>query len=107
MERIEAFEGVSLDVHRTKLPNGFFQVDQNGDRFNLGSWQRRRGRAHSTARKSESAVQTLIGFEAPGEDFGLVIVSGAVAIGETNVTKRTPYTAGHGPTPMGSGALGS
>lgn len=103
---ITQFGGVSLDAHRARLQPGLFQVDQNGDRDKQGSWRRRRGRLHTTAPKQASAVQTLIGFELPGADFGLVIVAGAVAAGETNVTQRTDFVSGHGVDTHGNLAHG-
>lgn len=93
---ITSFKGIALDTHRARLGEGLFQADENGDRSIRGSWRRRRGRRHTTAPKQAAAVRTLIGFELPGTEFGLVLVAGATAVGVSNVTTRTVYVDGYG-----------
>lgn len=99
---ITEFKGVALDVHRTRLGAGLFQIDENGDRSVRGSWRRRRGRLHTTAPKQAAAVRTLIGFELPGTEFGLVVVAGATAAGVSNVTTRTVHVSGYGTDAYGN-----
>jgi len=73
-EVISKFDGIATDIHRAKLPDGLFQVDQNGDRHDRGTWKVRKGYKHSDLPKASSAVLTLQGVELPGGDFGLVAV---------------------------------
>lgn len=86
-EGYEDFKGVQKDAHRARLSDGKFQTDQNGDRFNQGTWRRRRGHRRLDVTKQAAAVTTLIGFELPGSGFGLLGAAGAEAIGRTDAAE--------------------
>jgi hypothetical protein len=75
--RITEFNGIALDIHKSSLPDGKFQVDQGGDPFRKGSWKRRRGMRHTDIAKASSGVDTLLGFAMPGGQFALMVVNGA------------------------------
>ena len=81
--------GVAYDVEKAKIPPGYFQLDEGGDRFKRGTWKRRRGMRHTDIAKVSSAVEAIIGFEMPGTDFALMFVEGANVRGETNVDTQT------------------
>lgn len=82
------FSGVRKDFAPSKLPPGAFQEDQGGDRYQSGSWRRRRGMRHTDQAKLTAAVVTLIGFEMPGGDFALVAAEGVNVHGFTNVAQQ-------------------
>lgn len=87
---IEAeFNGVMKDTAPHKIPPGFFLEDQGGDRYFRGVWRRRRGMLHSNLSALSGVPQTILSFETPGEDFAMLIVSGADVHGFTNVTEQT------------------
>lgn len=86
-EGYEDFSGTQLDAHRARLDPSKFQVDQNGDRFDRGTWKRRRGHRRLDLTKQAAAIRSLIGVELPGTDYGLVAISGANAVGRTNAAE--------------------
>lgn len=108
VERISEFHGVALDAHRSKLPPGYFQVDEGGDRFARGAWRRRRGQRRTDAAQEAAAITTLIGFELPGAGFGLAMVAGATATGLTNVAQQSDGSdeEGFGEGGVGEGGFG-
>lgn len=85
---IREFKGLALDVHRTSMPPELFQIDEGGDRFNRGTWRRRRGQRHTTFPKTPAPIQTLLGFEMPGLDFGLLVAESTRLHGVLNVTEQ-------------------
>ena len=87
-DEITEFSGIARNVHRTKLPPKLFQTDAGGDRYELGSWRVRRGRRHTDVAAKASAITLLHGFELPDGSFGLLIVFGTTADGETNVAQQ-------------------
>lgn len=89
----DSFNGVVRDVDKAKLPPGAFQIDEGGDRYNRGSWRRRRGLAHTDIAKVSSPITFVLGFEMPGVDFALMFVEGTNVRGETNVAQQTYTTA--------------
>lgn len=86
VERIERFNGVARDVHRARLPADLFQVDQNSDRFEAGTWRPRRGYVHTTVPELNGPITSLMGFAIPGGEFGLLVISGTEAHGFTGVS---------------------
>ena len=85
---INEFKGLALDVHRTSMPANLFQVDEGGDRFNRGTWKRRRGMRHTDFQKVPSPIVGLLGFEMSGLDFGLLVVESTRIHGVLNVTEQ-------------------
>jgi hypothetical protein len=85
---IGEFKGLALDVHRTSMPADLFQVDEGGDRFNRGTWKRRRGMRHTTFPRAPDPIRTLLGFEMPGLDFGLLVNESTRIHGVLNVTEQ-------------------
>lgn len=85
----EEFNGVARDTAPHKVPEGLFQEDQGGDRYFRGVWRRRRGMLHSNQAALSGVPLTILAFETPGEDFALIVVSGANVHGFTNVTEQT------------------
>lgn len=79
------FKGLGLDVHRSRLPDDKFQIDEGGDHFGEGRWKVRRGRQHTDFAKVTGAVVSILGFELPGGDTALIFTAGSSAYGETNV----------------------
>lgn len=86
-EGYDTFTGTQLDAHRARLDPGKCQVDQNGDRFERGTWKRRRGHRRIDLTKQASAIRSLVGVELQGTDFGLLAVAGANAVGRTNAAE--------------------
>jgi hypothetical protein len=87
-DEIEEFGGIAKNVHRAKLPSKLFQTDAGGDRYELGSWRVRRGRRRTDVAKKTAAIDLLHGFELPDGSFGLLVVYGTTADGETNVAQQ-------------------
>lgn len=83
----EEFKGEQHDAQRARLDEGKVQVDQNGDRFNTGTWRRRKGMKRLDVTKQAAAVTSLIGFELPGQGFGLLAAAGANAVGRTDAAE--------------------
>jgi hypothetical protein len=92
----DQFQGVMTDVDKSKLPPGYFQVDEGGDRYNRGSWRRRRGMVHTDIAKVAAPVTFILGFEMPGTDFALMFVEGTNVRGETNTAQQTYTSPGAG-----------
>lgn len=106
--KIEEFEGLAHDVHPVRMPPNKFQVDVGGDRFEQGTWKRRRGQRHTDVPQVSSAIKTIIGFELPGGDFGVLLVEGSNAHGFTNVAEQgDDVSEGFGRQPFGCGGFGS
>lgn len=82
------FSGIRKDFAPSKLPPGAFQEDQGGDRYQSGSWRRRRGMRHTDHRQRSSAIFSMLGFEMPGGDFALVVVDGGTVNGFVNVAQQ-------------------
>jgi len=111
--QIHKFEGTVLDAHPARLADGMFQADEGGDRFQRGSWQTRRGMLHTTVPKQVSPVQTLIGFNVPGQGEALTVLVGtqtgsaAASSGFQNVTTQgTGSSVGFGAQGFGVGGFG-
>ncbi len=107
---ISQFNGVKLDAARAKLPAGFFQADEGGDRHDQGMWKRRRGMRRTSIAKQTSAVTSIIGFELAGTGFGVVLAEGTNLHGFTGVTQlvdSTPNSGGFGVGGFGVGGFGA
>lgn len=87
-ERVEEFNGLGLDTPRQRMGGGRFQIDKGGERFDFGAWKVRRGRRRTNVGVLSGAVVTLIGFEIPGGDFGLVSVAAGDSYGNTAVSQQ-------------------
>ena len=85
---VESFNGIDLSAARQKLPQGKFQIDDNGDRFLNGAWQPRRGHVHASVQQVPAAITSLMGFDLPGTDFALIFHEGANLHGHLNVTEQ-------------------
>jgi hypothetical protein len=81
------FKGVKLDASRVKLPPGYFQIDSGGDRFEQGTWKRRRGMRRTDIAQQAAPVTSIIGFELAGEGFGLMLAQGANLEGFVDVVQ--------------------
>lgn len=106
---IDKFDGVALDVHRARLPNGLFQTDLGGDRHQRGSWQTRRGMLHTTVPKQTGPVVSIIGFNLPGATTALTVLSvvSSSAVGSQDVTTQgTTSATGYGGQGYGVGGYG-
>lgn len=100
----ETFTGVQRDAHRSRLGEGRFQEDVNGDRSDEGTWKRRRGYQRMAVERQDASVTTIFGFELRGADFGLVVVSGTDAEGVVNAALLELPTTGYGVVPTGTPA---
>lgn len=102
------FKGTKLDASRVKLPPGYFQIDSGGDRFEQGTWKRRRGMRRTDIEQQSSPVTSIIGFELAGEGFGLMLAEGANLQGFTNVAQLVDLGVdGYGAEGYGSDPYGS
>jgi len=88
VERVEQFLGIDLAAARQKLPKGKFQIDENGEREEAGTWKPRRGYQHTTVAQAPSAVVSLMGFDLPGDDFALIFAEGGNVHGHRNVGEQ-------------------
>ena len=88
MERVDQFNGIDLSSARQKLPQGKFQIDENGDRFLNGAWQPRRGFQHTTVNRTQAPIVSLMGFDMPGTDFALIFYEGGNVHGHRNVGEQ-------------------
>ena len=88
MERVDQFLGIDLAAARQKLPKGKFQVDENGEREESGSWIPRRGFQHTTVNRTSAPVVSLMGFDMPGTDFALIFYAGGNVHGHRNVGEQ-------------------
>ena len=105
---INDFQGTALDVHRARLPDGKFQVDEGGDHFEQGSWKVRRGMAHTDEPKRSAAIDTILGFSLSGPDFALLYTEGTNAHGALNTgTQDDGSASGLGAGGLGTGGLGA
>lgn len=102
---VRDFRGTAKDVHRARLDQGYFQDDEGGDRFERGTWKVRRGMRHTSVPRLDSAITSIIGFELPGGDFGLVVVEGVNGHAFVNVTEQ-PDTTGAGGFGVGGFGVG-
>lgn len=75
MEAFEQFNGIDTGSPRARLPQGTFQVDQNGDRFIQGSWRRRRGMRRTCKLRTLGIPFTLAGSELSNGEFATLIGS--------------------------------
>jgi hypothetical protein len=94
MERVKIldFQGVRKDVHRAKLPDGFFQEDKGGSHFDQGSWKVRRGQRHTSIAVAGGPVEAIAGFSINGGSFALIFAEntgGATGlVGELNYSQQ-------------------
>lgn len=103
------FKGTAANIAPQLLPDSYYQVDQGGDRFRPGSWKRRRGMLHTDQAKLDLAVETILGFELPGEDFALAAAEGVNLHGFSNIEEQNYGTdggSGFGETPLGEESFG-
>ncbi len=103
-EGVNDFRGIAKDIAKTKLPQGFFQEDQGGSRFKRGSWKRRKGMRRTDVPAHSQAITSLLGFEMPGTDFALVLVTGTEIHGYTNVAQQGDASSSSGS--FGDGSFG-
>jgi hypothetical protein len=89
LEAENDFLGVNKNIPPQRLPDGMFQEDVGGDRFQMGSWRRRRGMRHTDKIGLSSPIASMIGFEMPGGDFALVVVNGSTVYGFVNVSQQS------------------
>ena len=80
------FKGRAGDVTPAAMPEGLFQIDQNGNRFLRGAWRRRRGMRHSSLAAQSDTLLTLAGMETPSGTFALALVEGVNVRGFSGVT---------------------
>ena len=86
---ITDFQGVAKDIHPARLPGELFQEDVGGTRFKRGTWRRRKGMRHTSVAKQGNRVDSILGFELPGEGFALIVSGEGQVDGFTNVTEQT------------------
>ena len=93
--QVAPFSGVAQDYAPAAVPEGLFQQDQGGDRYQKGTWRRRRGMRRTDIDTLSDAISTILGFATP-EGFHLIIVGGDTIVG----------TTGTGTQGTASGAVG-
>lgn len=78
---LRSFNGVAENAHPARLPDGKWEVDEGGSRFEQGSWRTRRGQERSNLDTRAEAVTSLFGFAAGGSGFKAIAGHGASSSG--------------------------
>jgi len=106
---LDTFEGQANDAHRARLAPGQWQEDKGGDRFERGTWKRRRGYLHTDVAGVSNAITSIVGFEIPGGSFGVAFVASTSIYGATGVAQQTYSNAdaGFGEGGFGEGGFGA
>lgn len=107
IEGYESFKGIRTDQHPTRLGEGLFQTDQNGDRSVLGAWRPRPGRTRLAVERQLAPVETIYGWELAGLGHALVVVAGEVIEGGDSPADHVFAGDGDGASPSGEDGSGS